>query len=122
MDERNIHTNALLDYAATSSCAAYSLIQDLGIDTWTRTTTISSFDLTATAERERANFRISHVDGSNIFDVRGAIVGTLLTTERDYPPTHEDIEGLDHLEGVVSFVKLDHTNVELILGALIMMI
>ena len=49
--------------------------------------------------------------------MEGALVGEILTTEREKPPSSEDIEKHPFMEGVVSFEELDDSHIGVILSA-----
>ena len=57
------------------------------------------------------------LDTSCRVGVADALVGEILTTEREKPPSHEDIEKHPFMEGVVSFEELDDNHIGVILSA-----
>ena len=66
--------------------------------------------------RDFTNFTVQPIDGSFSIDVDNALVGTILTTERDKPPKNHDIGHLSYLKDV-QFDELDDQTVGVILDA-----
>ena len=79
--------------------------------------TLSHFNYRGTALRELTDFTIEPLDGSFKLDLKRVLVGHILTTEHDKPPSQSDIEQHPFLEGAVSFAELDDDHIGLMLSA-----
>jgi hypothetical protein len=63
-----------------------------------------------------ADFNVTF-DSDVSVSVKGALVSEILTTSNDRAPNNEDIEGLESMEGIVSFHELDDELIGVILSA-----
>ena len=105
--DRTLATYAMLDTAATRCAISPSLVAQLGLETRTSRTTLASFGYKTTCEREHVDLTVEPLDGTFSLDLKDALVGEILTTEQDKLPSYADIEGLDFMEGTVTFPELD---------------
>jgi hypothetical protein len=115
--DRTVTTYAMLDTAANRSAISTSLVQELGITTRNIVTTLTAFDNQTTCERQLATVNLEPLDGSFTLELRDALVSDILTTDKDRPSNLEDIEGLDYMEGTVSFPELEDDRIGVILLA-----
>jgi hypothetical protein len=61
------------------------------------------------------SFEIVSLDEEVCIKVEDASVSKILTTANDKPPTNGEVEGLDYMEGIVSFQELDDELIGIIL-------
>ena len=110
-------TYAMLDPTATSPEVSKTIVEELGSETWTSQVTLCSFGYRTVGERVKTRFSIEPLDGSCSIPLEDVLVGNILTTEDERPPTNQDILGFDHLRDVVSFEELETKTVGLIISA-----
>jgi hypothetical protein len=116
--ERTVTTYALLDTGANCDAIVPSLVKELGIEIRTEPRNIVVFgEKSKLAACGLADFIVTSFDSDTCISVRGALVSEILTTSNDRPPQNEDIEGLENMEGVVSFRELDDDLIGVILSA-----
>ena len=106
----------MLDSAATTSAILASLADRIGADVFQESCQLSTFDSCEESKRDFANFTVQPIDGEFSLDIVNALVGTILTTERDKPPRNSDVCHLSYLKDV-HFHELDDPTVGVILDA-----
>ena len=114
---RTLVTYAMLDTAANRSAVLPSLLQELGVSTRKVVTKLTAFDNQTTCERQLATVHLEPLDGTFSLELKDALVSDILTTDKDRPPTLEDVENLDFMDGVVSFQELDDERIGVVLSA-----
>ena len=105
---------AMYDTAATGPAALLEVADSLGLDLNSEPTNIGRFNSYQKEYCDFASFHIKSLDGSLVLDVKDALIGTILTTERDKPPRNRDISHLPHLADVV-FEELSDAKIGIIL-------
>ena len=110
-------TYALLDSGATGSAISWKLVEKLNVTVKTQNMTISTYGYKGTAPRSLVNVCVEPLDGSFSIDLKNTLVGDILTTEGDRPPTQIDIEDSPEWEGVVHFNELDEAHMGLVISA-----
>ena len=110
-------TYALLDSGATGSAISSLLVQRLNMNVRQETMTVATYNYKGTALRQLVDFAIEPIDRSFSIDMRNTLVGEILTTESEQPPSQEDIENNPLFEGVVSFYELDDAHVGIVISA-----
>ena len=106
----------MFDSGCTSAVLLSRVSESVNIITRTHLCQLSTFDEDKCEEREFASFELLSMDRSVKVKVRNALVGDLLTTEKEYPPRNNDITPFKYLSGVV-FNELPSNLVGIVLGA-----
>ena len=88
----SLATYALLDSGATGSAISSQLVQRLKMNARSEEMTVLTFNYKQTALRQLVDFAIEPIDESFSIDMKNTLVGEILTTEADRPPSQEDIE------------------------------
>ena len=99
-DETERTTYVMLDSAATSSAALLDTIDSINGHIFELPCKLSTFDSCESSSRDFANFEILPLDRSFSLDVKNALVGRILTTERDKVPKNDEIEHLPYINDV----------------------
>ena len=107
---------AMLDSAATSSAILLETADSINAEIFQLPCRLSTFDSSTETQRDFTNFKIKPLDGSFELDIQNALVGQILTTERDRPPRNCDIAHLDYMSDV-QLVELDDPTIGVILDA-----
>ena len=110
-------TYALLDNGATGSAISSLLVQRLSMNVRQETMTVATYNYKGTALRQLVDFTIEPVDRSFSIDMRNTLVGEILTTESEQPPSQGDIENNPLFEGIVYFHELDDAHVGVVISA-----
>ena len=110
-------TYALLDNGATGSAISSLLVQRLNMNVRQETMTVATYNYKGTALRQLVDFSIEPVDRSFSLDMKNTLVGEILTTESEQPPSQEDIENNPMFEGIVYFHELDDAHVGVVISA-----
>ena len=113
---KEIPVYAMIDSAATSSAILLETADLIGAEIFQLPCKLSTFDSTIETERDFTNFKIKPLDRSFEVDIQNALVGQILTTERDKPPMNSDIAHLDYMSDV-HFIELDDPTIGIILDA-----
>ena len=113
----SLRTYALLDSGATGSAISSQLVQQLDMNVRQEMMTVATYDYKSTALRRLVDFSIEPIDGSFCIDMKNTLVGEILTTESDKPPSQIDIENNPLFEGTVYFHELDNTHVGVVISA-----
>ena len=92
---------AIIDSAATAYAAKPRIMEAVGAQIFSQPCSLSRFGGVEDGPRNFANFTLESLDGSIKIDVKNALVGEILTTERDKPPSNEEVAGLEYMRGVV---------------------
>ena len=106
----------MLDSAATTSAILFNIADSIGAEIYQTPCVLSTFNSREESLRDFTNFTVQPIDGTFDIDVENALVGSILTTERDRPPKNHDISHLSYLKDV-RFHELDDPTVGIILGA-----
>ena len=106
----------MLDCAATSSAVLSDILDSINGIIFERSCKLSTFDKCENSMRNFADFKIQPLDRSFTLDVGNALVGDILTTERDKAPRNLDIKDLSYMKDV-SFDELDDPTIGVILDA-----
>jgi hypothetical protein len=113
--DRAVATYAMIDSGANCTGIVPQLVRRLDMEVEFKMKTVSVLDPKTTAERELVGFEIVSLDENVCIKVKDALVSDILTTANDKPPTNEEVEGLDYMEGMVSFQELDNELVGVLL-------
>ena len=106
----------MFDSGCTSAVVLSNVSESVHITTKSHLCQLSTFDEDKCEEREFATFEVLSMDRSVKVKVKDALVGDLLTTEKEHPPRNCDIVSHKYLEGVV-FDELPNDLVGIVLGA-----
>ena len=106
----------MIDSAATTSAIKLDLLDSLDGHTFQKNCRLSTFGKNVQSQRDFANFEITPLDGTFTLDVKNALVGNVLTTERDKPPRNDDIKDITYMDDV-TFDELDDPTISVILDA-----
>ena len=106
----------MLDTGATGCAALLETIDAIGAKTYESDATVTTFNKTIRGQQEFADFKVMPLDRSFTLDIKEAVVGDILTTEKDSPPRNQDIIGRDYLSDV-SFTELGDPTIGLLIGA-----
>jgi hypothetical protein len=119
VEGRTIATYALLDTGANCDAIIPFLVKELGIKVKTEPRNLVVFGSKKVTLKacDLADFEITSFDSDLTISVKKALVSEILTTSNDRPPCNEDVEGLENMEGIVSFHELDSDLIGVILSA-----
>ena len=106
----------MIDSAATSSAILLETADMINAEIFQLPCRLSTFDSSTETQRDFTNFKVKPLDRSFELDVQEALVGQILTTERDQPPRNSDIAHLDYMKDV-HFIELDDPTIGVILDA-----
>ena len=109
-------TYALLDTGANCSAISKPLIEKINAPVKNLKINLGTFDRNVTQKREVANFEVWDLNESFKINIENALVGNLLSTEREVPPNIADLKKYDHLKNKV-FNDLEDKSVGLLLDA-----
>ena len=115
---RTMETYALLDTGANCDAIVPFIVKKLDIRVKTEPRNLVSFGsrkVTLTP-CDLVDFEVMSLDSKVGVSVRNALVNEILTTSRDRPPSNEDVEGLENMEGVVTFHELESDLIGVILS------
>ena len=107
---------AMLDSAATSSAILSETADSVNAEIYQQSCRLSTFGSSTESQRDFADFKIQPLDRSFEIEVKEALVGQILTTERDHPPRNCDIAHLEYLRDV-QLIELDDPTIGVILDA-----
>ena len=107
---------AMLDSAATSSAILLETVDRINAEIFQLPCRLSTFDSSTETQRDFTSFKVKPLDRSFELDVQNALVGQILTTERDKPPMNSDIAHLDYMSDV-QLTELDDPTIGVILDA-----
>jgi hypothetical protein len=107
-DSSESATYAMID-SGGANCTGIvpELVRRLDMEVKLKMKTVTVLDRKTTAERELVSFEIASLDEEVCIKVKDALVSEILTTASDKPHTNGKVEGLDYMEGIVSFQELD---------------
>ena len=105
---------AVIDTAATIYAAKPCVVEAIGAEVFELPCSISRFGGVEDGPRSFVNLTIESLDGSTRIEVKNVIVGDILTTERDKPPSNEEIADLDYMNGVY-FDELDDKTIGILI-------
>ena len=114
--ENRAYTYAMIDSAANTSAIKLDLLDLINGHISQKNCKLATFGKNVRSQRDFTEFEIMPIDESFTLDVKNALVGNILTTERDRPPSNNDIRDLTYMKDV-SFVELDDPTVAVILDA-----
>ena len=106
----------MYDSGCTSVAVLSEAIYSVGAPVFGQPCRLSTFGSDTCEMREFADFEILSLDRSLVLPIKGALVGDVLTTERDRPPKNSDLVGHSYLEGV-HFEELEDPTIGVILGS-----
>ena len=109
---RSVKTHILLDGGANACAISSSLAQKLQLPFVIESRDVSTFEYRGVAPRKLTSFQLESLDGSFNLDITEALIGDILTTENDHPPTQADIEEHSMFEGTVYFEEIDNYYLE----------
>ena len=113
-EDREVPVYAMFDTAATGAAGLDEIADALDLELRSEPTNLAIFNSYQREVHEFASFKIRSLDGATVLDVKEAIIGTLLTTERDIPPKNSDIAHLDYMHDV-HFDELENAKIGIIL-------
>jgi hypothetical protein len=95
------------------------LVEELGIKVRTEPRNLVVFGSKKVTLKscDLADFKVTSFDSDVSISVRGALVSEILTTSNDGPHCNRNIEGLENMEGIVSFHELNDDLIGVILSA-----
>ena len=104
----------MLDSGSDRDVIDERLVKELSLKKKSKQVTITTVDSNASAMRHFVSYRIEAFDGSYSANVDGALVGNLIVSDNDLPPSKRNVSKLQHAEGV-EFIDIDST-VSMIIG------
>ena len=90
-------TYALVDTGANTSAITESLCSELDAPRKSIGVKLNSFDNSSNAKRAITSFKVTNLNNTFELSVENALIGNLLSTEGERPPTQEDLEPFEHL-------------------------
>ena len=106
----------MIDSAASSSAILLQTADMIKAEIYQLPCRLSTFDSSIEAQRDFTNFTVKSLDRTFERSVTKALVGQILTTEKDRPPRNSDIAHLDYMSDV-HFTELDDPTIGVILDA-----
>jgi hypothetical protein len=102
-----------------SNCDAIvpTLVRKLNIEPKIEPKTVVTFGGKSTLERSLVSFEVTSFVSDACISAKNALVSEILTTSNNRPRSNEDVEGLESMEGIVSFQELDDELIGVILSA-----
>ena len=114
ISKRKTTTYAMLDSGSDRDVIDERLVKELGLEKKLKQVTITTVDSNASAMRHFVNYHIEAFDGSYSANVDGALVGNVIVSDNDLPPSKRNVSKLQHAQGV-EFIDIDST-VSMIIG------
>ena len=108
-------TYAMLDDGSTTTVISEGLAKELALEAKMTNTTLHTVDGVSNKVRSLVDFKVRNVEGDVSLTISQALVSDFLTTEEDKPPKNEEVEGVEHLQGV-QFHQLETEDVDIILS------
>lgn len=109
-------TYAMLDTGANVAGISRDLCGAINAPTKTIVVKLGTFDKTTTSLREVASFTVSNLNRTFFLHVNNALIGNMLSTEREQPPTAKEMAKIPHFAGLV-FNELEDKTIGLLLDA-----
>ena len=106
----------MYDSGCTSVAVLEKAIHSVGAPVFSQPCRLSTFGSDTCEMRDFADFEILSMDRQLVLPIKEALVGDVLTTERDRPPRNSDLVGHPYLEGVF-FNELEDPTIGVILGS-----
>ena len=91
---------AMIDSGADRDVISHNVIKDLRISTNMVQMKVVTVDNCVTENRLLASFTLRSTNSEYIIDVNDALVGDLLTSEKDIPPFLRDLSDQPHVRGI----------------------
>ena len=91
---------ALLDTGANTSAITNSLCEELEIPKTFINVNLNTFDQSSNKKRAIASFKVTDLNNTFELNVENALVGELLSTENELPPTSHDLNQFEHLKNL----------------------
>ena len=107
---------ALLDTGANTSAITNSLCEELEIPKTFINVNLNTFDQSSNKKRAIASFKVTDLNNTFELNVENALVGELLSTENELPPTSHDLNQFEHLKNL-KFNELADKSIGLLLDA-----
>ena len=107
---------ALCDSGANCSAVRQDIIDQIQGEIFELPCKLTTFGSCENSNRNFTNLKILPLDRTFSLDIKNALVGDILTTERDKPPKNEDIQGQSYLNDV-HFDELNDPKIGVILDA-----
>ena len=104
----------MLDSGSDRDVISETIAAKLTVPTVSRMMTVKTLNGNNTQFRNLADFRLESLDKTYAADVEEALVGKLLTSSSDLPPSKRDLSRFSHLRDI-TFDDLD-SGVEFIIG------
>ena len=107
-------TYALIDSGASISAIRLDAADFVGAKVTQKESKLVTFGKNETAQRDFASFEIEPIDKTFCIKIKDALVGDILTTEKEKPPKNEVVGNYPFMAGV-NFVELEDPTVSVIL-------
>ena len=91
---------AMINSGADRDVISHDIIKDLRISTNVVQMKVVTVDNCVTKNRLLASFTLCSTNSDYIIDVSDALVGDLLTSEKDIPPFLRDLSDQPHIRGI----------------------
>ena len=111
-----IPTYAMFDSGASLSAINSDLVNKISSPVQKIDIRLGTFDAETVAEREVTSFSISNLQGNLSIQVNNALVGNILSTENEVPPSQSQLKDYPHLANL-PFPQLEDPTVGIILDA-----
>ena len=109
-------TYALVDTGANTSAITNSLCSELNAPRKSISVKLNTFDNSSSAKREITSFRVTNLDNTFELSVENALIGNLLSTEGEKPPTQKELEPFGHLRDL-KICELEDKSINILLDA-----
>ena len=109
-------TYALLDTGANTSCITEFLCSELNAPREYISVNLNTFDQTSKSQRAVTSFTVTNLNKTFELSVENALIGNLLSTEGERPPTRKDLRQFDHLKDL-RISELEDKSINILLDA-----
>ena len=116
MGPRCTPINVMFDSGCSSVAALTEAMDSINVQCYSLPCKLSTFDKNDCGIRDFADFQILSLDRKICVNIKGALIGDVLTAESDRPPRNEDVIPYKYLDGVI-FEELSDPTIGVILGA-----
>ena len=100
LNGKHVPTYALFDSGANCSALTSKLAKDLNVPHEYMDINLNTFDKSVKSKRAFTSFKVSNLNNTFEMDIERAIIGDLLGTGTEVPPSSEELKGYKHLENL----------------------
>ena len=109
-------TYALIDTGANTSAITESLCTELNAPRKSTNVKLNTFDNSSSAKRAMTSFKVTNLSNTFELTVENALIGNLLSTEGEKPPTQEELDPFEHLRDL-KICELEDKEIHVLLDA-----